>query len=98
MHWLELIIKKKSGLSCPLSKLESIAHYKAKNKPVKPNAYARTLACTCTRTHTPTCNEFKDASLLDDLTLLGRLFQTDSEHKKKISDQVSACTQEEDEE
>ena len=49
-------------------------------------------------THAHTYDESKDASVLDDLTLLGRLFQTDSEHKKKISDQVSACAQEEDKE
>ena len=54
--------------------------------------------CVHMYTHTYTYDEFKDASVLDDLTLLGRLFQTDSEHKKKISDQVSACTQEEEEE
>ena len=75
-----------NSFMCYFSKLEHIAHFKAKNQNI-----VKTNFCTHARTHTHTHtqsqynslnwwyfkDDVKDASFFNDPTLQGRLFQTD---------------------
>ena len=68
---------------CYFSKLGHVTHYKAKKGSTVKTNFRK---CTHARTHKHAVNRIawrfqqylKDVSVFDDLTLLGRLFQTDS--------------------
>ena len=99
---------------CYFPKLEHTASESKKPKQSPILFCAHTHTCMHTHMHTNTYthtrgqyaslkwqyfeDDLTDVSVFDDLTLQRRLFQTMAQHKKKISDQESACTQREDRE